>query len=59
MIRWLRSLFAWRVTSETWAWIHYKNDVTGEVRNVQKVRGVPMAPPPRDFNAPLPPRPTR
>lgn len=58
MILWLRSLFAWRTVHETWAWIHRRNAVTGELRHIQKVRGVPMVPPPRPQGAP-PPRPSR
>ena len=55
--RWLRAPFAWRTYDETWAWIHQRNTVTGAVRHIQKVRGVPMTPPPIPNSTP--PRPNR
>jgi hypothetical protein len=54
VIRWLRSLFAWRVYDETWAWVHYRNTVTGAVRHMQKVQGVPMVPE-QQYGGPIPP----
>lgn len=46
----------WRTYEETWAWLHQRHCLTGEERHIQKVRGVPMAPPPRPDGAPPPPR---
>lgn len=49
------NLIFWRIYDENWAWIHQRHRVTGAVRHIQKVRGVPMAPPPPHPDAPPPP----
>lgn len=38
MIRWLRSLFAWRFVRSTGAWAYYENDVTGK-REAHRIGG--------------------
>jgi len=68
MIRWLRSLFAWRTIYENHAWELRKNTVTGERRWIRKIVGgghfpIPMVdddgePMPRGPR-PSPPRPSR
>lgn len=52
-------LIVWRTYDETWAWVHQRNRLTGDVRHIQKVRGVPMTPPTRPEGIPPPPRPGR
>lgn len=51
------NLVFWRTYDETWAWLHQRHRVTGEVRHIQKVRGVPMVPPPPPPGSTRPPRP--
>jgi len=51
------NLIFWRTYDETWAWIHQRHRLTGDVRHIQKVRGVPMVPPPPPAGSPPPPRP--
>lgn len=38
MIRWLRSLFAWRQVRDTGVWLYLENDITG-ARHVFRVGG--------------------
>ena len=55
-VRLVYNLMFWRTYNETWAWMHQRHILTGDERHIQKVRGVPMVPPPRPDNAPPPPR---
>lgn len=35
MIRWLRSIFAWKAVRNTGVWLYYENDITGRRRAVK------------------------
>lgn len=59
VLNFLYALIFWRTYDETWAWIHQRNRLTGDERHIQKVRGVPMVPPPRPEGSPPPPAPSR
>lgn len=49
-------LIFWRTYEESWAWVHQRHCLTGALRHIQKVRGVPMAPPTRCGEVPPPRR---
>lgn len=38
IIRWLSSIFAWRVVRNSGAWLYYENNVTGK-RKVIRIAG--------------------
>ncbi|MBB5709343.1 hypothetical protein [Sphingomonas xinjiangensis] len=58
-LRLIYCMIFWRTYDETWAWIHERHRLTGEERHIQKVQGVPMAPPPSPPGSPMPSRPSR
>lgn len=63
MIRWLRSLFAWRLIREAAVWHYFENTVTGERKAVRVSRsGQPLdldwlerRPPGTSLGSPPPP----
>ena len=58
-LRLIYCAIVWRTYDETWAWVHERHRWTGEERHIQKVRGVPMTPPPAPPGTPCPARPSR